>query len=143
MKETKSGLSTADLVVDATGRGSRTPAFLESLGYDRPIEDEVVMRLAYASQLLRIPAGMHNEIMVLVGPVPGRPTGMGLFTYENTTWMLTAVGLVGREPPADRAGMLQFIEDCTTAPGYVGAAVRRAAGGRGSASHTIQSVASL
>ncbi|MDT5319990.1 MAG: hypothetical protein QOD88_2512, partial [Mycobacterium sp.] len=104
---------TADLVVDATGRGSRTPAFLESLGYDRPIEDEVVMRLAYASQLLRIPASMHNEIMVLVGPVPGRPTGMGLFAYENSTWMLTAVGLVGREPPADRAGMLQFIEDCT------------------------------
>ena len=104
---------TADLVVDATGRGSRTPAFLESLGYDRPIEDEVVMRLAYASQLLRIPAGMHNEIMVLAGPVPGRPTGMGLFTYENSTWMLTAVGLGGREPPADRAGMLQFIEDCT------------------------------
>jgi 2-polyprenyl-6-methoxyphenol hydroxylase-like FAD-dependent oxidoreductase len=106
----------ADLVVDATGRGSRTPAFLERLGYDRPIEDEVVMRLAYASQLLRIPAGMHKEILVLVGPVPGRPTGMALFTYENSTWLLTAVGLVGHEPPADRAGMLQFIEDCTPPP---------------------------
>jgi 2-polyprenyl-6-methoxyphenol hydroxylase-like FAD-dependent oxidoreductase len=104
---------TADLVVDATGRGSRTPAFLEHLGYDRPVEDEVVMRLAYASQLLRIPPGMHKEILVLVGPVPGRPTGMVLSTYENRTWMLTAIGLVGREPPADRAGMLRFIEDCT------------------------------
>ncbi|MDZ4235146.1 MAG: FAD-dependent oxidoreductase, partial [Dietzia sp.] len=32
---------TADLVVDATGRGSRTPVFLEQLGYERPAEDEV------------------------------------------------------------------------------------------------------
>src|ERR1700733_7210376 len=31
----------ADLVVDATGRGSRTPVFLEELGYRRPSEDEL------------------------------------------------------------------------------------------------------
>jgi 2-polyprenyl-6-methoxyphenol hydroxylase-like FAD-dependent oxidoreductase len=105
-------LLAADLVVDATGRGSRTPAFLDRLGYDRPVEQEVVMRLAYSSQLLRITPGMHNELLVLVGPVPERPTGMALFTYENNTWLLTAVGLVGREPPADLAGMLKFIEDC-------------------------------
>ena len=106
-------LLTADLVVDATGRGSRMPTFLESLGYDRPVEDEVVMRLAYTSQLLRIPPGMYNELLVLTGPVPGRPTGMGLFTYENNTWLLTAIGLAGLEPPADLAGMLCFIEGFT------------------------------
>jgi hypothetical protein len=104
---------TADLVVDAMGRGSRTPTFLESLGYERPIENEVVMRLAYSSQLLRIPPGMHKELLVLVGPVPGRLTGMTLFTYENNTWMLTVIGLMGHEPPADLAGMLSFIEDFT------------------------------
>ncbi len=103
----------ADLVVDATGRGSRMPAFLESLGYDRPVEDEVVMRLAYSSQLLRIPPGMHNGLAVLIGPVPGRPTGMALFTYEDYTWLLTTIGLAGHEPPADLTGMLRFIEDFT------------------------------
>ncbi len=114
----------ADLVVDATGRGSRTPAFLEHLGYDRPSEQEVVMRLAYASQLLRIPPGMHDQLLVLVGPVPGRPTGMGLFTYENSTWLLTVIGLAGVEPPVDREGMLKFIEDCT--PPRVLSALRHA-----------------
>lgn len=103
----------ADLVVDATGRGSRMPTFLESLGYNRPVEDEVVMRLAYSSQLLRIPPGMHNGLAVLTGPVPGRPTGMALFTYEDNTWLLTAIGLAGHEPPADLAGMLRFIEGFT------------------------------
>jgi hypothetical protein len=106
-------LLTADLVVDATGRGSRMPTFSESLGYDRPVEDEVVMRLAYTSQLLRIPPGMYNELLVLTGPVPGRPSGMALFTYEGNTWLLTRIGLAGLEPPADFAGMLRFIADLT------------------------------
>jgi hypothetical protein len=74
------------------------------------------MRLVYASQMLRIPPGMYNELVTLVGPCPGRPTGMALFTYEHNTWMLTVIGLVGREPPADLAGMLKFIEDCTPPP---------------------------
>lgn len=104
---------TADLVVDAMGRGSRTPTFLAGLGYGRPTEDEVVIRLTYSSQLLRIPPGMHKELLVLVGPIPGRPTAMALFAYEDNTWMLTAVGLMGQEPPADLAGMLGFIEDFT------------------------------
>jgi 2-polyprenyl-6-methoxyphenol hydroxylase-like FAD-dependent oxidoreductase len=113
---------TADLVVDATGRGSRTPAFLEHLGYERPVEDEVVMRLTYVSELLQIPTGMHKELLVLIGQVPRRPTGMGLLAYENDTWMLTVFGMVGREPPADHEGMLRFIEDFT--PAHVMSALR-------------------
>jgi 2-polyprenyl-6-methoxyphenol hydroxylase-like FAD-dependent oxidoreductase len=89
------------------------PTFLESLGYDRPVEDEVVMRLAYTSQLLRIPPSMYKELLVLTGPVPGRPTGMALFTYEDNTWLLTTIGLAGLEPPADLAGMLRFIAHLT------------------------------
>jgi 2-polyprenyl-6-methoxyphenol hydroxylase-like FAD-dependent oxidoreductase len=113
---------TADLVVDATGRGSRTPAFLKHLGYERPIEDEVVMRLTYASQLVQIPTGMHKEVVVLVGQVPQRPTGMALFAYEDNTWMLTVFGMVGREPPADYVGMLGFVEEFT--PAHVMSALR-------------------
>jgi len=62
------------------------------------------MRLAYASQLLRIPPDTLKELLVIVGPIPGRPTGMALVAQENSTWLLTIFGMVGREPPADRAG---------------------------------------
>jgi 2-polyprenyl-6-methoxyphenol hydroxylase-like FAD-dependent oxidoreductase len=34
----------ADLVVDASGRGSRTPAWLEELGYERPAEERIAVR---------------------------------------------------------------------------------------------------
>ena len=112
----------ADLVVDAMGRGARTPAFLEGLGYGRPVEDHVGVRLVYSSQLLRLPPGMLNEMAVLIGPVPGRPTGMALFGNENNTWMFTVAGMVGREPPGELAEMLAFVEEF--APAHVLAAIR-------------------
>jgi 2-polyprenyl-6-methoxyphenol hydroxylase-like FAD-dependent oxidoreductase len=114
----------ADLVVDATGRGSRTPAFLEAMGYGRPNEDQVGVRLVYSSQLLRIPRGTLNEQIVLVSPVPGRPTAMALFGYENDSWMFTVAGMVGREPPTEPADMVAFAEGL--APPHVLAAIRAA-----------------
>ena len=63
----------ADLVVDATGRGARTPAMLERLGYARPAEDDVVIHLMYASQLLRMPPESLHELRWHRGP-GARPT---------------------------------------------------------------------
>jgi 2-polyprenyl-6-methoxyphenol hydroxylase-like FAD-dependent oxidoreductase len=114
----------SDLVVDATGRGARTPALLDALGFGRPDEDKVGVRLAYSSQLVRIPPGMLEELMVLVGPVAGRPTGMALFGYEDDTWMFTVAGMAGREPPTELAEMIDFAEDFT--PAHVLAAIRAA-----------------
>ena len=114
----------ADLVVDAMGRGAHTPAFLERLGYGRPAEDHVVTHTTYVSQLLQIAPGTLREGIVLVGPVPGRPTGMALFGCENATWLFTVVGMVGREPPRDRAGMIAFAQEF--GPSHVLAAVRDA-----------------
>ncbi len=106
-------LLNADLVVDVTGRGARTPAFLEALGYDRPPEEQIKVRVTYSSQLLRLPPGTLGEKIVLVGAVPGRPTGMAMFSYENDTWMLTVFGMAGCEPPGDLAEMIAFIRGFT------------------------------
>ncbi|MCB0043680.1 MAG: FAD-binding protein, partial [Caldilinea sp.] len=43
----------ADLVVDCTGRGSRTPQWLAELGYDAPAESEVKVNVGYATQIFR------------------------------------------------------------------------------------------
>jgi 2-polyprenyl-6-methoxyphenol hydroxylase-like FAD-dependent oxidoreductase len=115
---------TADLVVDATGRGSRTPVFLDELGYGRPREDELVVRLAYASQPLRIPAGALREGLIAVFPEPGRLTTFGLVGYENDTWLFTMGSMMGHEPPSERADMLALAADF--APADALAAVRAA-----------------
>jgi 2-polyprenyl-6-methoxyphenol hydroxylase-like FAD-dependent oxidoreductase len=114
----------ADVVIDAMGRGAHTPAFLESLGYGRPVEDHIVMHTNYVSQLLRIPPGALNEMLVDIGPAPDRPTGMFLSGYENDTWMFTVFGMVGHQPPRDLAGMLSFAQDYC--PGHLVEAMRAA-----------------
>jgi 2-polyprenyl-6-methoxyphenol hydroxylase-like FAD-dependent oxidoreductase len=115
---------TADVVMDAMGRGAHTPALLESLGYGRPVEDRIVMHTTYASQLVRMPPGTVKEMFTLIGAAPGRPTGMFLGGYEDDTWMFTVFGMVGHEPPRDLAGMLSFAEEY--GPAHLLAAVRAA-----------------
>ncbi len=114
----------ADLVVDATGRAGRTPAVLEAMGYSRPAEDKVTVHVVYSSQLLRMPPGTLREMLVASTPIPGRPTGMALFGCEDDTWMFTAFGMAGREPPTEPDDRLAFVEAIT--PPHVMEALRNA-----------------
>lgn len=101
----------ADLVVDATGRGSRMPVFLEELGYGRPREDEVTVQLAYACQLLRLEPGAVRQHMIALFPEPGRPKMFGLIRNENDTWMFGVGAMAGLQPPDETAEMIQYAED--------------------------------
>ncbi len=114
----------ADLVVDATGRGARTPTWLDSLGYDRPPEDHVVVHLTYVSQLLRMAPDALHELGFVIGIPPGRPNGLGLVHCENDTWLFTVMGIAGCEAPCDLAAMCEFVEDY--APAHLLDAVRAA-----------------
>ncbi|OBA37279.1 hypothetical protein A5767_07470 [Rhodococcus sp. 852002-51564_SCH6189132-a] len=117
-------IMTADLVVDAMGRGARTPAGLEKLGYRRPVEEHVVVHVVYRSRLLRLAPGTPMEKMVLIGVVSGRPAGMALFGYKNDMWLFTVAAMAGREPPPSLTGMIFAVE--AYAPDHVVAALRTA-----------------
>jgi flavin-dependent dehydrogenase len=106
----------ADLVVDATGRGSRTPRLIEDLGYRRPGEDELAVPVSYSSQLMRVQPGTLAEKLILVGALPDRPTGGGLLRCEHDTWLVTVAGMLDHQPPMDRSGMIQFAEDFAPPP---------------------------
>jgi 2-polyprenyl-6-methoxyphenol hydroxylase-like FAD-dependent oxidoreductase len=82
---------TADLVVDATGRGSRTPVWLEELGYERPVEDRITVRVKYASQTLRL-AGETPKRFLIEGRTPQRDVGVALFGCEEDRWTFTVLG---------------------------------------------------
>jgi 2-polyprenyl-6-methoxyphenol hydroxylase-like FAD-dependent oxidoreductase len=114
----------AAVVVDATGRGSRTPMMLERLGYPRPLEECVTVDLLYRTQRLRMPPESLNEQGVIVSPIPGRPTGIALAAAEHDTWMLTAFGMAGAEPPADFSELCGFADELL--PAHVVAALRGA-----------------
>ena len=100
----------ADLVVDASGRGSRSPAWLEALGYDRPEEEVVRVDLAYSScQYRRRPDHIPgiNAIVVAATP-PNRRSGV-LVAQEGNRWMVSVGGYLGHHPPTDQQGLIEYI----------------------------------
>ncbi|GAS96244.1 uncharacterized protein RMCC_3210 [Mycolicibacterium canariasense] len=91
----------ADLVVDAMGRATRTPAFLDGLGYPRPVQHRSASDATYFSQLIGMPADAITERLVLVR---AETAAGGLVAYENGTWMLTVTRADGPlDPPTDLA----------------------------------------
>jgi 2-polyprenyl-6-methoxyphenol hydroxylase-like FAD-dependent oxidoreductase len=101
----------ADLVVDATGRGSLTPAWLATIGYDRPPEEQLTIQLKYATRhLRRRPGALGGAKVIGIGAEPGRPTGLVMFAQEDDRWILTVIGYDGHHPPTDPDGFLAFVE---------------------------------
>jgi 2-polyprenyl-6-methoxyphenol hydroxylase-like FAD-dependent oxidoreductase len=113
----------ADLVVDATGRGGRTPAWLTELGYDPPAEERIAVDVKYVSRYLRLPPGaLGDEKLVIIGTEPARPpTGMALIAQEGGRWILTLAGYAGHHPPAGDDGFLAFAR--AVAPPHIFAAI--------------------
>jgi 2-polyprenyl-6-methoxyphenol hydroxylase-like FAD-dependent oxidoreductase len=115
----------ADLVVAATGRGARLPAWLEELGYPRPAEQRLDIDVVYATAPLRLPAGaLGPDKLVLVFARPELPRGLFLFAEEHDRWRLSVYGYGGHHPPTDPAAFLDFVD--SVAPPDVAAAVRAA-----------------
>nr|WP_221383012.1 hypothetical protein [Actinoplanes polyasparticus] len=115
----------ADLVVDATGRDGRTPVWLRELGFPAPEVSEVVIDLRYVSRAVRLRPGALGDVkVVLVAPVPGRPSGLGLFEQEGGHHLLSVAGYAGNHPPTDLDEFVTFAEKF--APHFVGTALRDA-----------------
>jgi flavin-dependent dehydrogenase len=100
---------TADLVVDATGRGSRTPAWLEALGYPRPPVERVRIGLGYVSRTYRLDPGLlDGKLGILIAATPDHPRGGALAALENDRFLVTLYGILGDHPPTDPAGFTEF-----------------------------------
>lgn len=97
----------ADLVVDASGRGSRTPVWLASLGYPRVREDRLTIGLGYATRRYRIRSG-HDGKMILAMASPDQPRGAICGTVEDEEFVVTLSGMLGDHPPADPEGFTLF-----------------------------------
>lgn len=106
----------ADLVVDASGRGSRTPRWLAELGYPAPEETTIGCDLAYASAKYRVPDSCEEpeRLLGFFGPAPKYPRGALMTWIENNLWQVTMAGRFGQFPPIDEAGFLAFAKSLHT-----------------------------
>jgi 2-polyprenyl-6-methoxyphenol hydroxylase-like FAD-dependent oxidoreductase len=102
----------ADLVIDASGRGSRTPAELEANGFRRPQETNVRIDVGYATGIFRAPETPRDWKMLYVIAKPPAKRGALILPLEpdegGNRWMATLVGMHGDHPPGDADGFLAF-----------------------------------
>lgn len=97
---------TADLVVDATGRTSRTPNWLAEQGYTPPPVDEVHVDVAYSSTFVERPADDRRGVVVF--PSPNQPRGGVFVPVEDDRWVMTLWGMHGDDPPTEPDAFVDF-----------------------------------
>ncbi|TPQ27102.1 monooxygenase [Bradyrhizobium guangdongense] len=92
----------ADLVVDASGRGSASPAWLEMLGYARPEEEKIEIGIGYTTRLYRRkPADLGGKVAIVVaGSGPNWRNGVILYHSEDR-WIVSIGGYLGDHAPDD------------------------------------------
>jgi 2-polyprenyl-6-methoxyphenol hydroxylase-like FAD-dependent oxidoreductase len=93
---------TADLVIDASGRGSHAPKWLEALGYQKAEENLVKANIGYATRLYRRnpnEAGSNDWLFITPG-IPEWKVGCAAFPIEGHRWIVTIGGYHGEHPDA-------------------------------------------
>lgn len=99
-----------DLVVDATGRGSRSGRWLTELGYPQVPEDRVKIDLTYTTADYRLPLPkdpVGDGVGIVCVATPGSPRGATLARLPGR-YSLSVYGILGERPPADAAGFLAY-----------------------------------
>jgi 2-polyprenyl-6-methoxyphenol hydroxylase-like FAD-dependent oxidoreductase len=100
---------TADLVVDASGRESHTPHWLEALGYPQAEVAVVNPFLGYATRVYQRPPDATDwKILLVRGTPPANKRGGVINSIEGDRWMVTLAGAGRDYPPIDEAGFLEF-----------------------------------
>ncbi|WP_064741680.1 FAD-dependent oxidoreductase [Hamadaea tsunoensis] len=102
---------TADLVVDATGRGSRSDRWLEGLGFPVPDTEEVKVTVGYVSRLYRRTPGDLPVQAAFVQPTPPVEKRIGAaLLVEDDQWLVSVGGWHGDYPPADEESFRKHAE---------------------------------
>ncbi|MEV0589379.1 FAD-dependent monooxygenase [Nonomuraea sp. NPDC050310] len=106
---------TADLVVDATGRGSRTPVWLEELGYGRVAEDKHRIDVGYATRYYRTPPGaFEDDVSINTLASAEVPRGGSTQLVDGGLTIVTTYGILGDHPPVDPEGFHAFVKSLAT-----------------------------
>lgn len=102
------GAESADVIVDATGRGSALPRLLAD-EFGVPPEVRLPVDLQYASRVYRARPGREGwrALLVYHAPPSGRRIGL-IFPIEGDRWVVTLGGYLGDHPPPDEAAWMEF-----------------------------------
>jgi 2-polyprenyl-6-methoxyphenol hydroxylase-like FAD-dependent oxidoreductase len=105
-----------DLVVDAAGRGSAAPRWLEEAGLAPPEETLVNGFVGYASRWVRVPeeAWPGDYRFVAQLPLPGNTKGGILYPQDNGLYVMSLFGQARDYPPGQEDAFMGFLSHCVT-----------------------------
>jgi len=92
----------ADLVLDASGRGSSSAAWLEGLGYAKPEEERVEIGMGYTTRVYRRHAGdLGGKVALLVAGCGSNWRNGALLLQDEDRWIISIGGDFGDHAPED------------------------------------------
>jgi hypothetical protein len=98
------GLSkNGDLVVDASGRGSPSPAWLDALGYAKPREEQIKINVRYMTrQCRRLPEHLHGKFGAIIAACSPDWRFGAILAQEGERWIVSLGGYMGDQSPGAR-----------------------------------------
>jgi 2-polyprenyl-6-methoxyphenol hydroxylase-like FAD-dependent oxidoreductase len=100
----------AELVVDASGRGSQSPNWLEEWGFGRPATTTVKVDVGYATRVFeRRPGEFFDAVGGVISSTPPEQSRLAaVLAAEGNRWVITLAGSLGDHPPAEERGWMAF-----------------------------------
>jgi len=100
----------ADLLIDASGRGSPAPKWLASWGFGDVVEEVVKVDVGYATATFERRKGdLFGSIGAIVaGTPPGSKRYAAILGAEDSRWVITLVGTLRDYPPTEVAPWKEF-----------------------------------
>jgi len=107
---TQSGNSiSGDLIVDATGRGSKSNQWLPALGFPAPAEEKVEVALGYTTRhFRRDPTAMDGDFVAIIPPTPSGKRGGVMIAQEGGRWTVTLIAHFVKSAPEELTGFIEF-----------------------------------
>ena len=99
----------ADLVVNACGRASHGPEWLEEIGYSKPEQERVEINLGYTTRHFWRRAGhLNGDIAAIVPAPPDCKRGGIILAQEGERWTVTLISHFSPNAPTDLDGFREF-----------------------------------
>ncbi|NNL58784.1 MAG: 2-polyprenyl-6-methoxyphenol hydroxylase-like oxidoreductase [Nitrosopumilus sp.] len=100
-----------DLIVDCTGRNTKTPTWLEDIGFPKPRETKIDSFVRYSTRRY-IPSKKDRRwkmLAILNKPITNPRIG-AIYPIEDGKWLVGLYSIGKNYPPTDEEGFLEFAQ---------------------------------